>query len=160
MLHYWYTNDPLMIQHWYTTDTLTDTLLAHYWHTTDTLLTHYLYTTEPVLAQHWHQYCSSIETVLPLYGISADSPPGNWHPELFFWHSLFVLALKANYVHFLEFWVFTMFSTLAWGRAMPPPIPPPPWAKCRLPRGKACTFAQGGGWMGGGIALPHAKVEK
>ena len=36
---------------------------------------------------------------------------------------------------------------------MPPPIPPPPWAKCRLPRGKACTFAQGGGGMGGGSFL-------
>ena len=45
-------------------------------------------------------------------------------------------------------------------RKLPPPIPPPPWAKVQaLPLG-SLHFAQGGGGMGGGIALPLAKVKK
>ena len=43
----------------------------------------------------------------------------------------------------------------------PLPFPLPPELKCRLCPWAACTFAKGGGGMGGGIArpLPLAKVE-
>ena len=45
-------------------------------------------------------------------------------------------------------------------RKLPPPIPPPPWAKVQaLPLG-SLHFAQGGGGMGGGIAPPLPKLEK
>merc|ERR1712026_502255 len=44
---------------------------------------------------------------------------------------------------------------------VPPPIPPPPELKCRLCPWAACTFAKGGGGMGGGIApSPHPPPPK
>ena len=123
MTTYWYTTDTLLIHYWYTTDTL----LIHYWYTTDTLLIHYWYTSvtllAPVLLQYWYSTAPSIETVL-------NHLPGNWHPELFFWHSFFVSALKANSVQFLDFCVLTNFFTLARGRAMPPSHSPSPHGRC------------------------------
>ena len=153
MLHYWYTNDTLMIQHWYTTDTLTDTLLAHYWHTTDTLLTHYLYTTEPVLAQHWHQYCSSIETVLPLYGSSADSPPGNWHPELFFGTHFLSLPLRQIMYIFWNFVFLLCFPLWHGGGQCPLPFPLPPEQSAGCPGAKPALLLRGEGeWEGASLS--------
>ena len=62
------------------------------------------------------------------------------------------------------FWIFvflTIFSTLARGRGglCPLPFPLPPSQKCRLPRGKACTLAQGGGGMGGGSFLVQSRTR-
>ena len=86
--------------------------LMHYCFTTDPVLTHIDTSTAPVL----HPV---LKTVL-IHPLSIDIL------NFFFWHSFFVYALKANSVQFLDFCVLSLFFTLAWGRAMPPPIPPPP----------------------------------
>ena len=46
-------------------------------------------------------------------------------------------------------------------KSCPLPFPLPPELKCRLCPWAACTFAKGGGGMGGGIApSPHPKSKK
>ena len=139
-----------MTTYWYTTDTL----LIHYWYTTDTLLIHYWYTTGTLLSHYWHQYCSSTDTVLP------PVLKQYWTTSLaidilnfFFGTHFLCLHLRQIMCNFWIFVFWPIFSLWQGGGKLPPPIPPPPWAKCRLPRGKACTFAQGGGGMGGGSFL-------